>query len=71
MCQATRQIPHLEVIAILWLVWMADTINMAWRSIRVQRGPLHGIDGFGTFDMRPFSLLHELRKGASRRVEGV
>ena len=60
MCQVARQIPHLEVIAFPWFVWVTDTIHMARRSIRVQRGPLHGVDGFGTFDMRPLSLLHEL-----------
>ena len=57
-----RQMPHLEVIAILWFVRMTDAIHMTGCSIGVQRGPFLWIDSFGTFDMWPFSLLHELRR---------
>ena len=67
MCPETRQNPYLEVIAILWFVWMTDTIRMAGRSVRVQRGPLLRIDGVGTLNVWPFALFHELRKGTGRR----
>ena len=54
--------PYLEVIAILWLVWMTDAVDMTRHSVRIQCGPLLGIYGVGAFDVRSLALLHRLRK---------
>lgn len=76
MRRTTRQIPYLEVIAILWFVRVTVTVNMAGHSVRVQRGPLLRIHCFETFYEWPFALLHELKEGdrlagQSERHKGV